>query len=474
MQPKNLAMMMLVMICTAGPADAAPRRVGRLPDTEAGRCATAFFEAYNAEGEQPLRAFEAKYRAKSALAKRATEDRIKQYKDLRGKWGKLTVDGVFLSKDYDIHIGVLAEKTDEFLRFRFELEPEPPHGLLAVTIRAGGPRPRLAIRRTRPVDANARAVLVEDVANELTKSYVYADLGKKMAAAIRNNLADGAYDDLKAGDAFARELTEDLREICHDRHLTVMAASTDEEAPEKQDRDTFWASDARRNYGFQKVERLPGNIGYVRLDEFSSYDEAQEIAAAAMNFLTHTDALIFDLRNNGGGSPKMIAFLSSYLFDKPTHLNSFYNRREDSRSETWTQADVPGSRYGEEKPVYVLTSSYTFSGAEEFTYNLKNLKRATIVGETTGGGAHPVYRCSVGSGFSMMVPYARAINPITKTNWEGTGVTPHIKAHTDQALLFAQRDALQKLIATADDEEAKAAFARGLKRVEMELARLEG
>jgi retinol-binding protein 3 len=108
-----------------------------------------------------------------------------------------------------------------------------------------------------------------------------------------------------------------------------------------------------------------------------------------MNFLAHVDATIFDLRENGGGDPRMVAMISSYLFDKPTHLNDLYNRKEDSTTQYWTLPYVPGATLAD-KPAFVLTSKGTFSGAEEFTHNLKNLKRATIVGETTGGGAHPV------------------------------------------------------------------------------------
>jgi C-terminal processing protease CtpA/Prc len=156
-------------------------------------------------------------------------------------------------------------------------------------------------------------------------------------------------------------------------------------------------------------------------------------AAAAMNFLAGTRAIIFDLRANGGGDPAMVALLSSYLFAEPTHLNDLWERKTGTTQQFWTLPYVPGRRM-DGKPVYVLTSHRTFSGAEEFAYNLKNLKRATIVGEVTGGGAHPVSPHRIDDHFVIGVPFARAVNPISKTNWEGTGVEPDVKVAAADAL----------------------------------------
>jgi C-terminal processing protease CtpA/Prc len=167
-------------------------------------------------------------------------------------------------------------------------------------------------------------------------------------------------------------------------------------------------------------------------------------AVAAMNFLGNVDAIIFDLRHNGGGDPKMIAFISTYLFDEPTHLNDLYDRKKDSRTQYWTLPYVPGKRLPG-KPVFVLTSKRTFSGAEEFSYDLKNLKRATIIGETTGGGAHPVSGHRVDDHFRIGVPFAKAVNPISKTNREGTGVEPDVKVPADEALDVAKKMAAEQI-----------------------------
>jgi hypothetical protein len=224
-------------------------------------------------------------------------------------------------------------------------------------------------------------------------------------------------------------------------------------SPEERARQRAFAS--ARNFGFEKVERLDGNLGYLDLRGFMDAAMASEAAATAMNFLANTDALIIDLRRNGGGQPEMVALLSSYLFDKPIHLNDIYSRFDNHTQEYWTRETVAGKRYGESKPVYVLTSNRTFSGAEEFTYNLKNLKRATIIGETTGGGAHPVRPHRLTDHFMIGVPFARAINPISKTNWEGTGVKPDIETSAAQALKTAHLLALKNILAkTADAQRA--------------------
>lgn len=199
------------------------------------------------------------------------------------------------------------------------------------------------------------------------------------------------------------------------------------------------------NCGFRKAEQLDGNVGYLKFNMFAPPEICGPTASAAMNFLAGTRALILDLRDNGGGSPSMVAFVASYLFDRRTHINDLWTRRTDSTQEFWTQDSVPGRRFGGEKPVYVLTSANTFSGAEEFAYDLKTLKRATIVGETTGGGAHPVRGRRIDDHFMIGVPFARAINPITHTNWEGVGVEPDVKVSASEALATAQKLLRQKM-----------------------------
>ena len=189
----------------------------------------------------------------------------------------------------------------------------------------------------------------------------------------------------------------------------------------------------RVNCGFKKAEILEDNIGYLKFDFFADPGICGPTVVAAMNFLANVDAIIFDLRENGGGDPKMVAFVSSYLFAERTHLNDLWTRKGDVTEQYWTGPYVPGKSL-DGKPAFVLTSKNTFSGGEEFTNNLKVLKRAKIVGETTGGGAHPVRGHRITEHFGIDVPFARAINPVTHTNWEGTGVEPDVKVNGSQAL----------------------------------------
>jgi hypothetical protein len=305
------------------------------------------------------------------------------------------------------------------------------------------------------LSATTRAAVIDGALDHLKRAYIFAETAEKMAEAVRARAAKKEYDAVTDPREFATLLTTHLQEVSKDKHLRVIynAEGFPQRSgpPSPEERARFVAEERRRNFSLEKVERLDGNVGYIELRGFSGSPEANEPAVAAMNFVANTDALIFDLRRNGGGSPAMIGLISSYLFDDVVHLNDFYVRETDQRRQFWTSPHVQGRRYGGDKPVYVLTSSRTFSAAEEFTYNLKNLKRATIVGETTGGGAHPGGVRRINDQFGIWVPNGRAINPITKTNWEGTGIEPDIKVEAAQALRTAHLDALKKVRESATD-----------------------
>jgi C-terminal processing protease CtpA/Prc len=213
-----------------------------------------------------------------------------------------------------------------------------------------------------------------------------------------------------------------------------------------------------KNFNFKEVKIMPGNVGYLKFNSFQDASVAGPTTIAAMNFLAHTDALIIDLTDNGGGSPSLIQLITTYFFDEPEHLNSFYIREGDKTEQFWTLPYVPGPKMTE-TDIYVLTSGYTFSGAEEFTYNLKNMERATIVGETTGGGAHPVDMHIINDNFGMAVPFGRAINSITHANWEGTGIEPHVKVSRDKAMEAAYLLALEKRLEKEENKEIRQSVA---------------
>jgi retinol-binding protein 3 len=300
------------------------------------------------------------------------------------------------------------------------------------------------------LDAAMRARVIDAVAAKLIELYVFPDIAKKMELALREHQKQRAYDNVAEGTAFAALLTEQLRAVSKDRHLRVdfspFVVPEGDPEPTPEDKVRFREEMEKMNCGFEQAERLDGKIGYVKFNMFGDAEICGPKATAALASLGDVDAIIFDLRENGGGQPEMVAFVSSYLFAKRTHLNDIYERKENKTTQYWTKPDVPGTKFVKQ-PVFVLTSKNTFSGAEEFSYNLKNLKRATIVGETTGGGAHPTMGRRLDDHFMIGVPFARAINPITKTNWEGTGVEPDVKVAADQALDTAKKLAAEQIAA---------------------------
>ena len=329
------------------------------------------------------------------------------------------------------------------------------------------------------IDAATRTQVIDTILKRLNESYVFPDVAKKMEESIRERVGKKEYDQITSAKQFATTLTNDLQAVSHDKHLRVRYShqAIPERGPQREPtaeerdqrkRDLTWM-----NHGFSKVERLRGNIGYLEFLNFMDEELGAETVAAAMNFINNTDALIIDMRSNGGGNPAMVALVCSYLFGpEPVHLNDLYWREGNRTDEFWTKKELAGKRYLN-KDVYVLTSKRTFSGAEEFTYNLKNLKRATIIGETTGGGAHPGGGFRLSEHFGMFIPTGRAISPITKTNWEGTGVTPDVIVPADQALLVARIMALKKSIPTIANPDRKAAVGEELQNLEKELAAIK-
>ncbi|HVW21977.1 MAG TPA: S41 family peptidase [Opitutaceae bacterium] len=299
------------------------------------------------------------------------------------------------------------------------------------------------------LNAADRARIVNGALRLLQSAYVFPQVAAKMDETIRDQLAKGAYDSAVEPSTFAYLLTRDLQQVSGDKHIHVFYSKSPRSdpgtRPDEPGPQARLESERKMNFGFQSLGVLPGNIGYLDLRMFSGLSEADDTAVAAMEVLANTDALIIDLRNNGGGSPHMIDLLASYLFDGVVHLNDFYLRQGDRTVQFFTAAEVRGRRYGVSKPVFILTSHRTFSGAEEFAYDLQVLKRATIVGETTGGGANPGSPRWINEHFRIWVPHGTAVNPVTKNNWEGTGVEPDVKVDAPQALEAAQAEALKRL-----------------------------
>ena len=331
-------------------------------------------------------------------------------------------------------------------------------------------------RSDSTVDATTKSEIINTLLKRLNDTYVFPEVAKKMEESVRGRVSKNEYDSITSARTFAETLTKDLQAVSKDKHLRVryshdpIPVRGERREPTAAEREEARREYTWMNHGFNKVERLRGNIGYLEFWGFFDAENGAETVASAMNFLAGTDALIIDLRNNGGGSSEMVALICSYLFGpEPVHLNDLYWREGNRTQEFWTKKEIPGKRYLN-KDVYVLTSKRTFSGAEEFSYNIKNLKRATIVGETTGGGAHPGGMHRIHEHFGVFVPSGRAISPITKTNWEGTGVTPDVDVPAAQALTTARLMALKKSLPALTSEDFKAGVKEEIERLEKELA----
>lgn len=290
--------------------------------------------------------------------------------------------------------------------------------------------------------------IIHTAADLIDTRYVDAEKAQEIAAALRQS--GDRWQRTRKGDAFAEEMTDLLRDISGDGHLGLSYSA--EPIPEQSGEEAFSAEEMQRwygpqiNHGIEKIERLKDNIMLLDLRVFPPPSMAGDVFAAAMTLVAQGNALIIDLRRNGGGAETM-QLLSGYLLEKHSPLSGTYNRPTDTYSHVSSPAWVPGRRFGSTKPLYILTSKRTFSAAEALAYDLQALKRAVIVGETTGGGAHPFEYRRVHPHFAVDLPEARSINPITGSNWQDVGVKPDVSVPAEQALgraLEMARAALRK------------------------------
>jgi hypothetical protein len=411
-----------------------------IPDTPAGHMLQAWLDAFNSGDRAQIEAYLTKYEPTKPLD---------QTLAFRNQTGGFELLGIDKNDRSHIEFRVKEKGGPTNALGKIEVKDADPAQVVSFGLRAIPPGMTAAdMNANMKIDAATKARVIDGAVANLNEFYIFPDVAKKMEEALRMRQKQGDYDAVTDGDAFATALTDHLQAVSHDKHLRVNfspAPLPKPNATPNPDAEAQMRTQMERsNCAFETVEHLPLNIGYLKFNGFADPAICGPTATAAMNFLGNVDAIIFDLRDNGGGDPKMIAYLSTYLFNEPTHLNDLYNRKEDSTTQYWTLPYVPGKRLAG-KPVFVLTSTRTFSGGEEFTYNLKNLKRATVIGETTGGGAHPVSGHRIDDHFMIGVPFARAINPISKTNWEGTGVEPDIKVPAGGALDVAKKMAAEQI-----------------------------
>lgn len=295
--------------------------------------------------------------------------------------------------------------------------------------------------------------VIHSLSDKLRAYYIFPEIAEQICERIKRYNAEGQYRDITEGDFLAYALTTHMQEVNQDKHLWVRwhaepLPNHDGSLLKNKVRIEELKQKAKlENYGMHRVERLPGNIGLIDIRYFyrPSWGSGETITAA-MNLLANMSAIIIDLRSCLGGNPSSVVLVSSYFFgEEPVHLNTLYWRENDQTEQYWTLPYIPGSRIIEQ-PVYILTSEKTFSAGEEFSYNLQALERATIIGEATGGGAHPGSSYRLHPHFEAFIPNGRAINPITKDNWEGVGVQPDIPVPTDKAFETAYRHSLRSVM----------------------------
>ncbi|HUM11940.1 MAG TPA: S41 family peptidase [Myxococcaceae bacterium] len=327
---------------------------------------------------------------------------------------------------------VLSDRaTHQFVRATMRVEAATPHRVLEFALVPIATPAEYQVPEGA-LDAKRRRALIDAAARAIEANYVFPDLGRRMAAALRERGARGDYEHISDCAAFAARLTDDLRALCHDKHLRVTYKEGLQLPP---------SDGGGQGLGFGEIERFRGNIVRISIGGFPPVRRARDAIAAFMSDVADADALILDLRANHGGDPSTVTLVASYLFDdQPVHLNDVIERDGTTRT-FWTQPSVAGKRFGGKKPVYVLTSAETFSGGEGLAYDLQSLHRATLIGETTGGGANLTRGHTLDDWFVIGVPYARAVNPVTKTNWEGVGVRPDVATKATAALDEALRRA---------------------------------
>jgi len=301
-----------------------------------------------------------------------------------------------------------------------------------------------------------RKEVIATLTERLRTDYVFPDKAERVIAEINKREAAGGYANAKSALELANELTSDLQSIGNDGHFRVdfdplfVAPPGDGGPPPEAEVVKLNQMIGERAGGISQVRRLPGNVAYLELRSFFPAKQAASYFDAAMKLTSDSDALILDLRRNGGGEQDMVAYVLSHFFapGDERHLNDMYFPSKNQRQEYWTSPSV-GQRYL--KPVYVLVSGFTFSAAEECAYDFQTQKRAIVVGDSTGGGANPGEMMPIGHDLVAFIPTGQAINPITHTNWEHVGVRPDEAVPSADALTRAYSDILEAQIGVEKD-----------------------
>jgi hypothetical protein len=431
----------------------------RIPDTPAGRAAAAYVHALNSQNDEQMKAFVNDYRPASYIEERPMEERMSQYHKLHDTFGTLSPLRIALSVDPQITFLAKGSSVKGVLVFRLQVDEAPPHKIAFISTSSVGSTElseneilcmasdENAIRvadRAQPVDDRLIEETARAVARILDEKYVEPAIGKAIADTILSHLAEGRYADMKKAGQLADALTEDALAVSSDKHIWIEAVNPyhvqstyAENRPIEELR--------RENFHFRKVEVLPDNVGYLKFAMIHDEQEAQDIAARAMASVKDCDALVFDLRDNIGGEFESGLLIMSYVLPESTIVSRMYDRAGRLLRTNATLKQLPGARFDPSVPVYVLTSSRTGSAAEGFAYALQQSRRATVVGQTTLGMAHPSEELAVNSRFLISVPLYRVESAFSSKSFQGVGVVPDISVPEQNALDAALNDSKKRV-----------------------------
>jgi hypothetical protein len=386
-----------------------------LPDTPAGQQLAGWLQAFNSQRKETLVAFHERHFPYAAAV--GDIGNIEREHRLSVGTGGFEVRRVEKTEGTSVAVVLKERNSPQHARVQLQVAPEPPHAISKFQI---GPIPTpLDLltpeeRAARSMDAAKRRAAIESIGKQLKAHYLWADTAKQVAAGLQKKLARGEYDGLANADEFADAVGRDLLRLSRDKHVGLRFGPM----PRKPDLEGKAPPGvAPSNHGLGATQRLRGNVAVLVINGFPPLFAEQKAALGErMSELADADALIVDLRNNGGGFPQTEQLVASYFFDEPILLKRMYRRDENRTFEIWSERELAGKRIGSSKPVYILTGRRTFSGGEALAYELQAHGRALVVGVGTGGGAHPAWPYPVEGGFVLRVPFARSINPVTGTN----------------------------------------------------------
>ncbi len=330
------------------------------------------------------------------------------------------------------------------------------------------PEPRDQKSRSEEVSGIGRKRVIEALGEQLRRYYIFPETADQIGRHLDQERKSGVFREMSSKAGFAEALTRSIRSICDDSHLMVRVIPENVAANSSYSESFLHQRGAGGNYGFQELRILPGNVGYLRLTSFSLdelFEESKPTVAAAMNFLANSNSVIIDLRGNGGGSARLPAYLASYFFDRePVLINTFHLRHQRRMLECWTTPDAPGARLTG-VDLYLLIDEHTFSAAEGFAYSLKHLGRATVVGIRSAGGSHGGAMRPLDCGLEAYIPHSRSIHPVTKTDYEGVGVVPHVEVESEKALARAREMALRASLVGSESDSDRECLQQALETV---------